>query len=77
MLGKLKDPALAGLYKELLADKSPFVRQNAAWALGELAADADGRAAARDASRSCGARARTDPAADVRAVAKGTLARLE
>jgi hypothetical protein len=77
VLGKLKDPALAGLYKELLADKSPFVRQNAAWALGELATDADGRAAARHAVAELRRARAKDPAPDVRAVAKGTLARLE
>ena len=36
VLGKLKNPAEAPLYHRLLTDKSPFVRQNAAWALGEL-----------------------------------------
>ena len=77
VLGKLKDPALADLYKDLLADKSPFVRQNAAWALGELAANADGRAAARNAVAELRRARAKDPAADVRAVAKGTLARLE
>jgi HEAT repeat protein len=78
VLGKLKDATLAGLYKELLADTSPFVRQNAAWALGELAAaDADGKAAARVAVAELRRARAKDPAPDVRAVAKGTLARLE
>ena len=77
VLGKLKDATLAGLYKDLLADKSPFVRQNAAWALGELAADADGKAAARLAVAELRRARAKDPAPDVRAVAKGTLARLE
>ena len=77
VLGKLKDPTLVDLFKQLLADKSPFVRQNAAWALGELAADAGGRAAARHAVAELRRARAKDPAPDVRAVAKGTLARLE
>ena len=77
VLGKQKNPALADLFETSLADKSAFVRQNAAWALGELAADADGRAAARRAVAELRhARAR-DPAVDVRTAAKGALARLE
>ena len=36
MLGKFRDQALVPLFRELLADPSPFVRSNAAWALGEL-----------------------------------------
>ena len=77
VLGKLKDPALAGLYEQLLADKSPFVRQNAAWALGELAAVEDGRTAARRAVAELRQARSRDPAPDVRSAAKGALARLE
>jgi hypothetical protein len=77
VLGKQKNPALAEVFETLLANKNAFVRQNAAWALGELAADADGRTAARRAVAELRhARAR-DPAADVRTAAKGALARLE
>jgi len=36
VLGKLKDAQEAPLLKRLLADSSPYVRQNAAWGLGEL-----------------------------------------
>jgi hypothetical protein len=36
VLGKLKNPELADIFAHLLTDRSPFVRQNAAWALGEL-----------------------------------------
>ena len=36
VLGKLKNPELADIFGHLLTDRSPFVRQNAAWALGEL-----------------------------------------
>ncbi len=70
VLGKLKNPEEAPLYKRLLADKSPYVRQNAAWALGELgAAGAPAVAELQRASRS-------DPANDVRAAAKTALGKL-
>jgi HEAT repeat protein len=77
VLGKLKNPALAALFATLLADKSQFVRQNAAWALGELAAQEDGRVAARQAAAGLRQARAKDPAAEVRAAAKGALARLE
>jgi hypothetical protein len=77
VLGKLKDPALASLFEERLGDKSPFVRQNAAWALGELAAGGDGRAAAKHAVAELRQAQKRDPAPDVREAAKGALARLE
>jgi len=70
VLGKLKNAAEAPLYRRLLADKSPFVRQNAAWALGELGPAA---APALAALQKAGAR---DPANDVRAAAKAALAKL-
>jgi hypothetical protein len=77
VLGKQKNPALADVFETQLADKSPFVRQNAAWALGELAAQADGRAAARRAVAELRHARAKDPAPDVRSAAKGALARLE
>ena len=77
VLGKQRNPALAALFKTLLADKSPFVRQNAAWALGELAAQEDGRIAARLAVAELRHARAKDPAPDVRTAAKGALARLE
>jgi hypothetical protein len=70
VLGKLKSPAEAPLYERLLADKSPYVRQNAAWALGEL-----GAAAAPAVAELQKASAR-DPATDVRAAAKAALGKL-
>lgn len=70
VLGKLKNAAEAPLYRRLLADKSPFVRQNAAWALGELGPAA---APAVAALQKAGTR---DPASDVRAAAKAALAKL-
>jgi hypothetical protein len=77
VLGKLRDPALAGVFEELLGDKSPFVRQNAAWALGELAALDDGRVAARRAVAELRQARSRDPAPDVRSAAKSALAKME
>jgi HEAT repeats len=77
VLGKLRKPELADLFGRLMADKSPYVRQNAAWALGELASATEGRTAAqRSLAELRRARAR-DPAGDVRSAAKGALERLE
>ena len=70
VLGKLKNGVEAPLYQRLLADKSPYVRQNAAWALGEL-----GPAAAPAVAELQKASAR-NPANDVRAAAKAALAKL-
>jgi HEAT repeat protein len=77
VLGKLKNPALAEVFEALLADKSQHVRQNAAWALGELAAKDDGRAAARRAVAELRHARAKDPAAEVRTAAEGALVRLE
>ena len=77
VLGKRRDPELAGLFEELLGDKSPFVRQNAAWALGELAAVDDGRAAAKRAVAELRQARSRDPAPDVRSAAKSALAKME
>jgi HEAT repeat protein len=70
VLGKLKSSAEAPLYRRLLADQSPYVRQNAAWALGEL-----GPAAAPAVAELQRASAR-DPANDVRVAAKAALEKL-
>jgi hypothetical protein len=70
VLGKLKSAAEASLYRRLLADQSPYVRQNAAWALGEL-----GPAAAPAVAELQKASVR-DPANDVRAAAKVALGKL-
>jgi HEAT repeat protein len=70
VLGKFKNAAEAPLYRRLLADKSPYVRQNAAWALGELGpAAAPAVAQLQKASR-------RDPATDVRAAATDALRKL-
>jgi HEAT repeat protein len=76
-LGKYRNPALAALFEAQLTDKSPYVRQNAAWALGELGAQDDGRAAARRAVAPLRHAHAKDPAADVRTAAGSALARLE
>lgn len=70
VLGKLKSPDEAPLYRRLLADKSPYVRQNAAWALGELGTA--GAPAVAELQRA----SRNDPATDVRAAAKAALGKL-
>jgi hypothetical protein len=70
VLGKLRSSTEAPLYRRLLADQSPYVRQNAAWALGEL-----GPAAAPAVAELQRASVR-DPANDVRAAAKAALRKL-
>jgi hypothetical protein len=77
VLGKQRSAGLAPLFQAQLADRSPFVRQNAAWALGELAAQEDGRLAARHAVAELRHARAKDPAPDVRTAAKGALERLE
>ena len=70
VLGKLKRPDQAPVFQKLLADKSPFVRQNAAWALGELGgAAAPALAELRHAAR--------DSAHDVRMAAQDALGKVE
>ena len=77
VLGKLDRSGLEPLYQRLLADKSPFVRQNAAWALGQLGGGTDGRAAAAKALPELRHVRARDPAGDVRLAAKDALGRLE
>jgi HEAT repeat protein len=77
VLGKMKNVALVETYQQLLADGSPFVRQNAAWALGELAARPGGRAAAEAAGDELRQAADADPATEVRAAATNALKALQ
>jgi hypothetical protein len=77
VLGKLKNVELAGILQRLLADKSPFVRQNAAWAFGELVALPKGREAAEGAIAELRHLEESDPAEDVRAEATKTLKKLQ
>ena len=76
-LGKFKRVELAATFTRLLDDKSPFVRKNAAWALGELGVHDGGRAAARQAEVDLRRLARRDPADDVRDAARDALRRIE
>ena len=71
VLGKMKNPDEALLFKHLLADSSPYVRQNAAWGLGELRG-----AAAVAVAELRRARAR-DSAEAVRMAAKDALGKVE
>jgi HEAT repeat protein len=72
VLGGLRRSDLLPLYERLLADPSVYVRQNAAWAVGELGATGAGHAVAE--LRQLRAR---DPADAVRAAAKNALAKLD
>jgi hypothetical protein len=76
VLGKMKNVALVDDFRRLLEDKSPFVRQNAAWALGELAHRPGGREAAEAAFDEL-RQAQDDPAPDVRAAATNALKALQ
>jgi len=71
VLGKMRNPEEATVLKGLLADTSPYVRQNAAWALGELRGA--GAVAVAELRR---ARAR-DAAPAVRSAAKDALGKVE
>ncbi len=71
VIGKMRNPEEATLLKRLLADASPYVRQNAAWALGELRGA--GAIAVAELRR---ARAR-DAAPAVRSAAKDALGKVE
>lgn len=78
VLGKMKNVEIADLYKKLLSDdKSPYVRQNAAWALGELIRQPNGRKAIEDATGELRRAEGSDPAPDVRAEATKTLKKLQ
>jgi hypothetical protein len=77
VLGKLRAPALAEMFADLLEDRSPYVRQNAAWALGELGARPDGREAALRAATELRRLGQHDAANDVRVAANSALKRLE
>ena len=69
VLGKFTDPALAPVFLHLLEDASPFVRGNAAWALGQLSPDLGTAALERVRQQ--------DRAESVRQSAAEALARLQ
>jgi hypothetical protein len=77
VLGKMKVPELAEVFSKLLEDKSPYVRQNAAWALGELGTRPDGREAAQRAAAELRRLEQHDAAKDVRVAANTALKRLQ
>ena len=68
VLGKLRPPESVELMRRLLADRSEYVRFNAAWALGELSD--------RDAVARLRALQKRDPAASVRDSAGASLRKL-
>jgi hypothetical protein len=76
VLGKMKNTALVEDFQRLLSDKSPFVRQNAAWALGEMAHRPGGREAAEAALDEL-RQAADDPATEVRTAATNALKALQ
>jgi HEAT repeat protein len=77
VLGKLKAADRVELYERLLVDKSPYVRQNAAWALGELAETTNGHMVTRHALAELRHVRAKDPAGAVREAAQGALEKLE
>jgi HEAT repeat protein len=76
-LGKFRRPTLALHFRRLLADQSPFVRQNAAWALGEVANVPGGREAARVAIAELLRTRAKDIDSAVRAAARAALDKIE
>ncbi|HVR62029.1 MAG TPA: HEAT repeat domain-containing protein [Polyangia bacterium] len=76
VLGKLKDPACAAVFQKLLADRSEYVRMNAAWGLGELANTPEGRAVAKHALPALQRLAKTESAKDTRDAASLAARRL-
>jgi hypothetical protein len=77
VLGKLRSPLLGEVFAHLLEDPSPYVRQNAAWALGELGALPGGREAAQRAEAELRRLEQQDAARDVRLAANTALKRLQ
>jgi hypothetical protein len=77
VLGKLQNPELVADFQGLLADKSPYVRQNAAWALGELGKRPRGRDMAQAALDDLRQAAGEDAATAVRAAATNALKALQ
>jgi hypothetical protein len=77
VLGKMKNVALVDELQNLMTDKSPFVRQNAAWSLGELSARPGGKEAALQAYDDLRQAEDTDADEAVRRVAADALKRLQ
>jgi hypothetical protein len=77
MLGKLVRPDSADVFAQLLSDQNAYVRQNAAWALGELARAANGQLAGTAAPAALRRARQRDPNGDVRSAARGALDQLQ
>jgi HEAT repeat protein len=69
VLGKLRPPESAELMRKLLADRSEYVRLNAAWAIGELSD--------REAAPRLRQLQKRDPSNEVRRSAEASLRRIE
>lgn len=76
MLGKLDRPDLGDVFRDLLDDRSPYVRQNAAWALGELFKSETDRVQETSMVAMLKRLQSSDPDDKVRAAAGGALDRL-
>jgi hypothetical protein len=70
VLGKFEDPTLIDVFRKLLEDGSPYVRENAAWGLGQLEARATSAAGDLEKAR------KHDKADVVRRAAEQALQRL-
>jgi len=77
VLGKMKNAALEADFEQLMGDQSPYVRQNAAWALGELGDQPAGHEAAQAAMAVLRRLQDEDPATDVRVAATNALKKLQ
>lgn len=77
VLGKLGRSELAAVFSGLLADASPYVRLNAAWALGELSAAGKAPPATRATVASLKRLRTGDPDGNVRSAARDALDHLK
>jgi hypothetical protein len=77
VLGKLKNVELVSVFQHLATDPSPFVRQNAAWALGELSSLPNGRTAVMEALDVLRRLEDQDSVTEVRAAATNSLKKLQ
>ena len=76
-LGKLRRPELAPRFRTLLTDTSAYVRQNAAWAIGELGGAPGGREAVRSTLAELRRARSRDADVSVRSAAKSALSAVE
>jgi hypothetical protein len=76
VLGKLASGACSEVFVRLLRDKSPYVRQNAAWGLEQLGNQVATRELARQAADDLHRIKRRDPSKEVRAAATAALGKM-